>query len=226
MTTYGNIDILYRSRITLLNMLEKNGYNTTPFRKFTPNEIEEMVEADRLGGALRMDLEKVDKTQTDGPDKCIVLYKLDKQKATKFSELMRTIYDQDKVPLEKQVDFTKTEVIVVLDEPIVEAFHNAAAKQWKQKYRIRFFEASNIVHDPSSFAIVPKHEKLSPEETKIMLNEFYLKNSKADKNLLPIIRFHEDPQARWLGLVPGDIVKITRPSPMSGEYVIYRVCAV
>ena len=41
---------------------------------------------------------------------------------------------------------------------------------------------------------------------------------------LPMIRFHEDIIARILGLVPGDIVKITRPSPQSGEYESYRVC--
>ncbi len=183
-----------------------------------------MVKANTDGDALRMDLVR---ERGDGPEKCLVLYKLEKQqKANKFTELLRSIFEQDDVPEDKKYDFSNGEVIMVLDEPIVEAFHIAAANQWKRKYRIRFFEAGHIVHDPSSFAIVPKHEKLSAEDTEAVLKEVYLKNTKADKNLLPIIRFHEDPQARWLGLVPGDIVKITRPSPMSGEYVVYRVCAV
>ena len=205
-------------------MLENNGYNVKPYRRFSPKEIELMVKASWEGNALRMDLVR---ERGDGPENCLVLYKLDKQqKANKFTELLRSIFEQDDVPESKKLDFTKSEVILVLDEPIVEAFHIAAANQWKRKYRIRFFEAGHIVHDPSSFSIVPKHEKVNSEEVEAVLKEVYLKNTKADKNLLPIIRFHEDPQARWLGLVPGDIVKITRPSPMSGEYVVYRVCAV
>lgn len=223
MVTYGLIDILYRSRITLLNMLEKNGYNVKPFRHFGPTEISQMIQANQQGNALRMDLMR---EQGEGPKACVVVYRLEKQKSNKFSELIASIYDQKDVPEDKKYNFEDTEVIVILDEPIVEAFHIAAANQWKKKNRIRFFEASHIVHDPSSFAIVPKHEKISDEEAEKMLNEVYLKNTKADKNLLPIIRFHEDPQARWLGLVPGDIVKITRPSPMSGEYITYRVCTV
>lgn len=222
MVNYGLIDILYRSRITLLNMLEKNGYNVTPFRHFGPTEIKDMIQANQQGDALRMDLKKIDQ-KSPGPKACIVIYKLEKQKSNKISDLIDNIYKDNPKP---EISFEETEVIVVLDEPIVEAFHIAAANQLKRNYHIRFFEASHIVHDPSSFKIVPKHEKISPEEAEKMLNEVYLKNTKADKNLLPIIRFHEDPQARWLGLVPGDIVKITRPSPMSGEYITYRVCTV
>jgi len=32
-------------------------------------------------------------------------------------------------------------------------------------------------------------------------------------------------QARILGLIPGDVVKITRSSPSSGEYIMYRICS-
>jgi DNA-directed RNA polymerase subunit H (RpoH/RPB5) len=31
--------------------------------------------------------------------------------------------------------------------------------------------------------------------------------------------------ARILGLLPGDIVKILRPSPSAGEYISYRICS-
>ncbi len=213
---YGVIDTTYRSRITLLNMLERSGYNVEPFRRFGPQEIEEMIGPNAVGEALRMDLERA---SGDGPAKCVVVYRFQRQKQ-KIPTLMNELLGED-VPEQLRVDPNTTEVIVILYEPVVDTFHAAALNQWKKnKLRIRFFEARKIIIDPSSFAIVPKHEKLSMEETKALRKEYYLQ-SDANHNW---IRFHEDPQARWLGLVPGDVVKITRPSPSSGEYIVYRVC--
>ena len=37
------IDILFRSRKTLLKILEEKGYDTTPYEKFSPWEIEAMI---------------------------------------------------------------------------------------------------------------------------------------------------------------------------------------
>jgi DNA-directed RNA polymerase subunit H len=67
--------------------------------------------------------------------------------------------------------------------------------------------------------LVPPHEKVAPAEVTELLKSMYAKKSQ-----LPLIRFHEDPIARLLGLVPGDVVKITRPSPTAGECIMYRVC--
>jgi DNA-directed RNA polymerase subunit H (RpoH/RPB5) len=213
---YGVIDTTYRSRITLLNMLEKRGYNTEPYKRFSPQEIEDMIGPHALGEALRMNLERI---EGEGPQKCVVVYRFQRQKQ-KIQTLMNELLGEE-VPESLRVDPKITEVIVVLYEPVVETFHAAALSQWKKnKLRIRFFEARKIIIDPSSFAIVPKHEKLTTEETKALRKEYYLQ-SDAHHNW---IRFHEDPQARWLGLIPGDVVKITRPSPSSGEYVVYRVC--
>ena len=58
------------------------------------------------------------------------------------------------------------------------------------------------------------------EEETTLLEDLYAK-----KIQFPLIRFHEDPIARMLGLLPGELVKITRSSPTAGVYHVYRICA-
>jgi len=64
--------------------------------------------------------------------------------------------------------------------------------------------------------LVPKHEVLSPEERKEVLEKYHVEPYK-----LPRIKT-SDPIIRVIGAKPGDIVKITRRSPTAGEYVYYR----
>jgi DNA-directed RNA polymerase subunit H len=228
---YGIIDITTRSRETLLNMLELSGYNTEPYRKFSPKEIEQMIGENQLGGSLRMDLTRRDETSSQY-EKCLVIYRFQRMKqklVSLMNELIPVVQEGEETEKQKatttdipKVDPKTTEVIVVLFEPIVEVFHTASLLQWKKnQLKIRFFEAKKAVNDPTQFAIVPKHEKISSEEVKHIMKELYVQS----KAQFPIIRFHEDMQARWLGLVPGDVVKITRSSPSAGEYIVYRVCA-
>ncbi len=66
----------------------------------------------------------------------------------------------------------------------------------------------------------PKFEIVPQEQHKDLMKEKYV----TSKSQFPAIRFHVDMMARILGLVPGDIVKITRPSYSSGTYELYRVC--
>ena len=40
---FSLVDKIYRSRINLLDILDSRGYNTTPYRKFSPQEIEIMA---------------------------------------------------------------------------------------------------------------------------------------------------------------------------------------
>ena len=53
---YEELDILYRSRLTLLEILKENGYDTSKYEKFGPWEIEAMV----AGGQenLMMDMKR------------------------------------------------------------------------------------------------------------------------------------------------------------------------
>jgi DNA-directed RNA polymerase subunit H (RpoH/RPB5) len=207
-------DHLFRSRKTLLRILADRGYNTKPYEHFGPDEIEAMAVAGN--NALRMDLERP-KPEDSTITKCRVLYSLTKLKA-KLTGFLTTLTDKEKP---EYVDPATTEVIVMLaapeGEPVVDMYHTTAYEQFSTLgLRISFFRIANLVIHPSDHVLVPKHEKLKEDEIPF---------PKAERYKLPFIRFHEDMQARILGLIPRDVVKITRPSPSSGVYTMYRICS-
>ena len=113
-------------------------------------------------------------------------------------------------------------VYIIVLEPVnnVDVFHNAALNAHTNKINISFFQADSLVNDPRQHVLVPKHELVSKEDIPA-LKKFLIIQSVAN---LPFIRFHQDIQARLLGAIPGDVIKITRPSPSTGEEVGYRVC--
>ena len=214
-TQFEHFDHLYRSRKTLLRILSERGYNTKPFENFGPDEIQAMA----LSGAeaLRMDLERPAEASDSNITKCRVIYQLQKLKA-RLPSFLRNLTAEDN---EDRVDPKTTEVIVMLataeGEQVVDVHHSASYEQWvKNKLRIFFFRIANLVIHPAEHIWVPKHERLSKTEIPFPI---------AERAKLPFIRFHEDMQARILALIPGEIVKITRPSPSSGEYIMYRICS-
>ena len=206
---------LFNSRKTLLRILSDRGYDTKPYENFGPDEIEAMVIAGQ--NALRMDLYR-EKPEDSNITKCRVVYSLTKLKS-KLAGFLDNLTNPEKG--DDAVDPKDTEVIVMLaapeGEPVVEMYHSAAYEQWNSKnFRISFFRIANLVIHPSDHILVPKHEKVKEEDMPL---------PKGERHKLPLIRYHEDMQARILGLIPRDVVKITRPSPSSGVYVMYRICS-
>ena len=208
-------DHIYRSRKTLLRILADRGYDTKPYENFGSDEIEAMVIAGPQ--ALRMDLERP-KPEDSTITNCRVLYSLVKLKS-KLAGFLEGLLEA--TGTEAALNPETTEVIVLLaapeGEPVVDMYHSAAYDQYtKNGLRISFFRIANLVIHPSDHVLVPKHEKMREEDIPLPKSERYK---------LPFIRFHEDMQARVLGLIPRDIVKITRPSPSSGTYTMYRICS-
>ena len=68
----------------------------------------------------------------------------------------------------------------------------------------------------SEHHLVPKHELLSDEEVQKLLSQFGL-----DFDKLPQMS-QEDPMAQELGAKVGNIIRITRNSPVAGETLYYR----
>jgi DNA-directed RNA polymerase subunit H (RpoH/RPB5) len=214
---FDTIDVLYRSRKTLLTILKAKGYNTTPYEKFGPFEVEAMAAGDREV-TLRMDLEREVPEGAGIPAKCRVEYAIPKVKNRLAGFMTRLLEDEDGQPL---FDPATTEIVIITLEAIGDTFTNAALQQWtNSKLRVSFFDANTLVSNPLEHVLVPKHELVPTSDHAELLKRI---NCTSKLNL-PMIRFHQDIIGRLIGLVPGDIVKITRPSPQAGEYIVYRVC--
>lgn len=210
-------DVLFRSRKTLLTILDKKGYDTSMYEKFGPYEIEAMIIHEKKN-ALHMKLPQ--KAESDIQKNCVVIYRLNrlKQSLQKFLDSFTEEGSEDYIE-----DPENTELIVILLEPVntVDAFHNAALMCYsKYKLKVYFFQADSLVNNPSEHILVPTHKIVATEE----LPELKKKLNIQTIANLPFIRFHQDMQARLLGAVPGDVIKITRPSASSGIEIVYRVC--
>jgi DNA-directed RNA polymerase subunit H (RpoH/RPB5) len=216
---FETVDILYRSRQTLLEIQRAKGYNTKAYDKFGPFEIEKMSAGDKEN-ALGMVLERQVPEGVNAPAKCHIEYALPKVKnrlSGYLSKLVASIEGDE----EAKTDLTKVEVIIITMEPIGDTFHAAALNQYNsKKLRISFFDARTLASNPMDHVLVPKHEMVPDAEHADLLKKYNM----TTKLNLPMIKFHEDIIGRIIGLVPGSIVKITRPSPQAGEYVVYRVC--
>lgn len=71
--------------------------------------------------------------------------------------------------------------------------------------------------DISKHELVPRHEVLSEEETRTLLEEQNITKGQLPKML------KNDPMAKKIKAKVGDIVKISRKSKTAGESVYYRV---
>jgi len=80
------------------------------------------------------------------------------------------------------------------------------------------FWYKQLTFNISKHVLVPKHELLSPL-IKNELKEIYFLN-KIEQ--LPTL-LDRDPVAKWYGMKPGDICRITRENPNIGTSIIYRL---
>lgn len=211
----ADIDLIVRSRPTILEILENRGYNVDSYKDMSPTTILKLATTN--AELLKIVAPKV----PDGlapMERAVVLYWIEPVRIRLEAEIMKLWNEENPVHYNPVND----DIIVLISEPFHEVFHQQAAKVWgSQKGRISFFSLKHVISNPARHIMVPPHRKLTADEVNTLMKGLHLKS----RSELPHIKFHVDMQARVLGLVPGDIVEICRPSETCGEHTMYRVCS-
>jgi DNA-directed RNA polymerase subunit H len=221
-----SIEKVFRSYQVLLNILHERGYDTTGAEKYGPEEIRQALLATSDGRALETTLNAREGQSPPTPTVRIYVFLTRlKQKLAGFLKSLESNGaaegQRDPEKLGSPVDPAKTSVICLINEPVVAVFNQASVTVWaKRNLRLSFFFIESTQMNPLNHYLVPPHEIVPKDDHDVLMKSMYV----TQKSQFPLIRYHEDPITRVIGATPGDIIKITRPSPSAGEYVVYRVC--
>ena len=197
-----DIEKLFRSRKTILQMLVDRGYTIS-----NDLMIEDKDAFKKLFYSKTLDF-RVDQ---DGKTSVYVKWMLNFK--IKPNMIKETI---DNIREDNFSDDNSSKIIL-----ITKAKPNTnISKIFKDKdFRgTELFWLNTVIFNITHHILVPKHTKMSDDEVKKLLGELFIQN----KFHLPVM-LKSDPITRYLDLSSGDVCRITRYSPTSGEYFSYRV---
>lgn len=212
----GVADIILRSRQTILDILDERGYDVTAYRNISPEQILTLAEKNTV--ALNVFAPK--RADSNAPcDRAVIFYSINQRIRNRLGTFVRDIFEEAQA--DPTVKINKgDDIIVILNEPYQEAFDKTSYEMWSGgKVRMVFFHIKQLVSHPGRHVLVPPHRKLTEDEEKAVMARLHIKS----KSQFPAIK-HDDIQSRVLGLVPGNVVEIQRPSPTAGVALYYRAC--
>jgi DNA-directed RNA polymerase I, II, and III subunit RPABC1 len=187
-------------------MLVDRGLDASSFDTDRQLEVQEVVAKSRLSAVFEVDVHSA---------KVRVIYNLNtKYKAQDINKLKKQpvrIDDDLEDPAESSP--SEWQYLIVTRELPMQG--KSTVDENTQLFRI-----DELLINVSKHSLVPRHIPIrSPDDIKKILQIYSLKTPQQ----LPLI-LSTDPQARYLALKPGELVRIERPSPSAGTYVLYRCC--
>ena len=210
--TSSLISSVYKSRAILLELMKMQGYNIDEYEGFSVNEVNTM----KLNNQLDMILEKNKvSTSEKRQSKIYIRYYLAKSlRPQNLQEMIDDLFNIEEVLTKEDTLF-----IVVKDE-VNETLANTIKHIWEQDgifiviQNLKRLQFNILKHN-----IVPPHRVLSVVETLQIKKKYNIMN---DNQFPDISRF--DPIAQAIGIRPGQVCEIIRPSKTAISAPYYRIC--
>jgi len=206
------ISTVYTSRNTILDLMGKQGYNIEDYANFSVNEVNSMKQNNQLDMLLE---KKEENPVTKRKNKIYIRYYLGKTiRPSNLQEMIDDLFN-----LEEILKKDDTLFIIIKDE-INETLTNELKHIWESDgifiviENIKRLQFNILDHE-----LVPKHTIVPESEVVNIMKKYNI----TDKIQFPdISRF--DPVARAIGLRPGQLCHIVRPSKTAIEADYYRIC--
>jgi DNA-directed RNA polymerase subunit H (RpoH/RPB5) len=205
------ISQIYKSRTVLLELLEKQGYNIGEYNGFSVNEINTM----KTNNQLDMMLTKTGSEDPSQNKKIYIRYYL--AKALRPNNLQEMI--DDLFSVEEILTKNDTLLIIVKDE-INETLVNTVKHIWEsEKVFIVLQPLKRVQFNILNHVLVPPHRVLTQVEKENIKHKYNIIN---DNQFPDLSRF--DPVAQAIGIRPGEVCEIIRPSKTAISAPYYRIC--
>ena len=205
-TSSNRVLSIYKSRKTILEILDYQDYNVSEYDKFTINEIDAMNTNDQLDMLIQ---------HTSDARKIYIKYYL--AKALRPNNLQEMI--DDLFTVEEILTKNDTLFVIVKDE-VNETLINTLKHIWEsEKIFIILVPLERLQFNILDHVLVPPHRVLTESE-KIEIKSRY--NINNDNEFPELSRF--DPVAQAIGIRPGEVCEINRPSKTAISANYYRIC--
>ena len=205
----GTITTVFKSRQNLLKLLYQQDFDIKDYEEFSVNEVHVMYNNKQLDMMMT--------SKTDGENKKVyVKYHLAKTlRRENINDYIDDLYN-----LEQVLTKNDTLILVIKQEPN-ESMINILSQIWEQDgIFIIIYNIDRLQFNILEHKYVPKHTILNDEEVKTMKHRYNIVN---DTELPEISRY--DPVAQAIGMRPGQICKIIRPSKTAITTDYYRICS-
>ena len=199
---------IFRSRLIILDILKKRGFNVSEYEGFSITEIYTLMKNEQLDMLI---------TNEESGKKIFMKYHLGpklKSNGTQIYEYVEDLFDIEEILSDNDelIIVTKDKTNDGLKQIVSQLFVND--KKFVNIYNIYDYLFNILDHD-----LVPEHKVLSDTQKKEVEKQFYVTDN---KQFPEISRF--DPVAQAIGLRPKELVEITRPSPTAITTKYYRLC--
>lgn len=229
---------IFKSRTTIIELLDEQGYDIAEYESFNVNEVDAMV----LTGQLDMILSKKADTVAGGSStsqKVYVKYYLDSKqlRAPALDDIVEDLFisqygggggggtrmeEAGQVGGENaETTLTKNDtlLIIVENEPNDSIISKVEYLYEKDGIFVVIFNIRRLQFNILRHRLVPPIHILTPKEKDEFMNKY---NINSLGKIPEISRF--DPQAQAVFLRPGEICRFERESLSALKYYYYRVC--
>jgi DNA-directed RNA polymerase subunit H (RpoH/RPB5) len=208
----SQISSIFKSRKIVLDLMEKQGYTISEYQNFSVNEVNSMFQNKQLDMLLTKTEED---PNTKRKNKIYILYYLAKTlRPQNVQEIIDDLFNLDEV-------LTKEDTLMIItNDEMNETLSNLLKHIWEQEgILIINISIKRLQYNILDHVLVPPHRILSNDEV-VEIKKRY--NILENGQFPDISRF--DPVAQVIGIRPGQVCEIIRPSKSSITEKYYRIC--